>query len=122
RLKKIQQLIDQTIKLENCYHDKIRSRKKAYSTPSTLKNEDTSKNKKFPSKPSIPSASRPKKPTEIASVLNKEGQFNSEEHARREKEELFLYCASKLEKKIEDSSLETCKESYQLSPFPQVML
>ncbi|KNZ60368.1 hypothetical protein VP01_15646g1, partial [Puccinia sorghi] len=95
RLKTLQQLIDQTIKLNNCYHDKVWSSKKADSIPSTLKNEDASKHKsskKFPSKPSTPfastSASRPKRSTEIASVLNKEGQLNWDERVRREKEGL----------------------------------
>ncbi|KNZ62889.1 uncharacterized protein VP01_12108g1, partial [Puccinia sorghi] len=69
------------------------SNKKADSTPSTSKNEDASKyKKKFPAKPFTPSAStlapRLRKPTEIASVLNKEGKLNSEEKARREREGL----------------------------------
>ncbi|KNZ47377.1 hypothetical protein VP01_6447g1, partial [Puccinia sorghi] len=57
--------------------------------------------KKFPAKPFTPSAStsapRSRKPTEIASVLNKEGQLNSEERARREREGLCLYCGGKHE-------------------------
>ncbi|KNZ61663.1 hypothetical protein VP01_13738g1 [Puccinia sorghi] len=75
---------------------------KADSTPSTSKNEDTSKEKKkFPAKPFTPSAltlaTRSRKPTEIASVLNKEGQLNLEERARREREGLCLYCGGKHE-------------------------
>ncbi|KNZ63741.1 hypothetical protein VP01_11076g1, partial [Puccinia sorghi] len=58
RLKKLQKLIDQTIELNNCYHNKIRSNKKANSTQSTSKNEDALKyKKKFPAKPFTPSAS-----------------------------------------------------------------
>ncbi|KNZ59288.1 uncharacterized protein VP01_1766g2 [Puccinia sorghi] len=77
-LKMLQQLINQTIKLDNCYHETIRSSKKANSTPLTSKNEDASKyKKKFPSKPSTPSAStlasRSKKPTKISLVLNVTG-------------------------------------------------
>ncbi|KNZ54159.1 putative signal peptide protein [Puccinia sorghi] len=97
----------QTIELDNCYHEKIMSSKKAESTPSTSKNEDVSSyKKKFPSKPSIPSAlplaPRAKKSTKIALVLNKEGQINSKEHARR-RDFVFIVV-----------SLETCKESYKL--------
>ncbi|KNZ44858.1 hypothetical protein VP01_8756g1, partial [Puccinia sorghi] len=69
----------------------VRSGRKTNSTPSTSKNEDASKRKspkKFPSKPSTPfassSASRPKRSTKIASVLNKEGQLNEDERPRRE--------------------------------------
>ncbi|KNZ63666.1 uncharacterized protein VP01_11167g1, partial [Puccinia sorghi] len=40
RLKTLQQLIDQTIKLDNCYHDKVRSNRRTDSTPSTSKNEE----------------------------------------------------------------------------------
>ncbi|KNZ44169.1 hypothetical protein VP01_9440g1 [Puccinia sorghi] len=88
RLKTLQQLINQTIELDNCYHNKIR--------------EDASKyKKKLPSKPFTPSAltlaPRLRKPTEIALVLNKEGQLNSEEQARREREGLCLYCGGKHE-------------------------
>ncbi|KNZ62027.1 hypothetical protein VP01_13228g1, partial [Puccinia sorghi] len=102
RLKTLQQLIDQTIKLNNCYHNKIRSNKKADSTPSTLKNEDSLKyKKKFPVKPFTPSAltlaPKSRKPTKIASVLNKEGKLNSEEQARREREGICLYCGGKHE-------------------------
>ncbi|KNZ45712.1 uncharacterized protein VP01_7877g1, partial [Puccinia sorghi] len=54
RLKMLQQLIDQTIELNNCYHNKIRSNKK----------------KKFPVKPFTPlaltSAPRSKKTTKMA--------------------------------------------------------
>ncbi|KNZ48359.1 uncharacterized protein VP01_5720g1 [Puccinia sorghi] len=57
RLKTLQKLINQTIELDNCHHNKIRSSKKADSTPSTLKNEDALKyKKKLPSNPSTPSA------------------------------------------------------------------
>ncbi|KNZ62752.1 uncharacterized protein VP01_12269g1, partial [Puccinia sorghi] len=87
QLKTLQQLIHQTIQLDNCYHDK---------------NEDASKHKsskKFSLKPSTPFAlslaSRPKRSTKIASVLNKEGQLNGDERARREKEGLCLYCGGK---------------------------
>ncbi|KNZ48204.1 uncharacterized protein VP01_5836g1 [Puccinia sorghi] len=104
RLKTLQQLIDRTIELDNCYHDKVWSSKKADSTPSTLKNKDPLKHKsskKFPSKPSTPFASslasRPKRSTEIALVLSKEGQLNWDEHARREREGLCLYCGGKHE-------------------------
>ncbi|KNZ49684.1 uncharacterized protein VP01_4852g1 [Puccinia sorghi] len=104
RLKKLQQLIDQTIKLDNCYHDKVRSSRKIQSTPSTSKNEDASRHKsskRFPSKPSTPfassSASPPKRSTKISLVLNKEGQLNGDERARREKEGLCLYCGGKHE-------------------------
>ncbi|KNZ62607.1 hypothetical protein VP01_12499g1, partial [Puccinia sorghi] len=93
--KGFRQLIYRTIKLENCYHDKVWSSRKTDSTPSTLKNEDASKyksSKKFRLKPSTPLASslasRQKRSTKIASVLNKEGQLNGVEHARREKEGL----------------------------------
>ncbi|KNZ63258.1 uncharacterized protein VP01_11676g1, partial [Puccinia sorghi] len=99
RIKMLQQLINQTIELDNCYHEKIWSSRKTDSTPSTSKNEDASKHKslkKFPLKPSTPfassSVSRPKRSTKIASVLNKEGQLNGDERARREKEGLCLYC------------------------------
>ncbi|KNZ62829.1 uncharacterized protein VP01_12198g1, partial [Puccinia sorghi] len=102
RLKTLQQLIYQTIELDNFYHNKIQSNKKADSTPSTLKNKDASKyKKKFPSKPFTPSALtlalRPRKPTKIASVLNKEGQLNSEEQAIRGRDRLCLYCGGKHE-------------------------
>ncbi|KNZ46241.1 hypothetical protein VP01_7449g1, partial [Puccinia sorghi] len=57
--------------------------------------------KKFPAKPFTPSAStsapRSRKPTKIALVLNKEGQLNSEEQARREREGLCFYCGGKHE-------------------------
>ncbi|KNZ43885.1 putative signal peptide protein, partial [Puccinia sorghi] len=71
RLKTHQQLINQTIKLDNCYHKKICSKKKANSTPSNSKKKDASKyKKKFPSKPFTPSAlnlaPRSRKPTKIA--------------------------------------------------------
>ncbi|KNZ55234.1 uncharacterized protein VP01_2731g1 [Puccinia sorghi] len=87
--------------LNNFYHNKIQSSKKANSTPSTSKNEDALRYKKnFPLKPS-PSAStsapRSKKSTKISLVLNKEGQLNLEEQARREKEGLCLYCGGKHE-------------------------
>ncbi|KNZ57447.1 uncharacterized protein VP01_2155g1 [Puccinia sorghi] len=57
--------------------DKIRSHKKANSTPSNSKNEYASKYKKnFPEKPFAPSAltlaPRSRKPTKISLVLNKE--------------------------------------------------
>ncbi|KNZ63035.1 uncharacterized protein VP01_11943g1, partial [Puccinia sorghi] len=42
RLKTLQQLIDRTVELENCYDNKIRSNKKVNLTPSTSKNEDAS--------------------------------------------------------------------------------
>ncbi|KNZ63227.1 uncharacterized protein VP01_11701g1, partial [Puccinia sorghi] len=81
---------------------KMLQHRKTDSTPSTLKNEDASKqksSKKFPSKPSTPFASssepRPKRSIKIASVLNKEGQLNWDERARREKEGLCLYCGGK---------------------------
>ncbi|KNZ50806.1 hypothetical protein VP01_4229g2 [Puccinia sorghi] len=83
RLKTLQQLINQTIELKNCYHNKIWSSKKAESTPSTSKTKDSLKKKKFPSKPFTPSAltfaPRSRKSTEVASVLNKEGKLNLEE-------------------------------------------
>ncbi|KNZ46587.1 uncharacterized protein VP01_7145g1, partial [Puccinia sorghi] len=78
----LQKLIDRTIELNNCYHNKIWSNKKSDPTPSTLKNKDGSKSRK---------------PTKIALVLNKEGQLNSEEQARREREGLCLYCGGKHE-------------------------
>ncbi|KNZ55150.1 hypothetical protein VP01_2753g4 [Puccinia sorghi] len=57
--------------------------------------------KKFPSKSLTPSAwtssLKPRRTTKIASVLNKEGQLNLEEHARREKAGLCLYCGGKNE-------------------------
>ncbi|KNZ46349.1 hypothetical protein VP01_733g4 [Puccinia sorghi] len=95
RLKTLQQLINQTIELDNFYHDKIWSSKKASSTPSTLKNEDASRYKKnFPSKPLTLSASTLapslKKSTKISLVLNKEGPHNLEKDTRREKEGLCL--------------------------------
>ncbi|KNZ63205.1 hypothetical protein VP01_11733g1, partial [Puccinia sorghi] len=81
---------------------KMLQHRKTNSTPSTSKNEDALKHKsskKFPLKPSTPFAlalaSRPKKSTKIALVLNKEGQLNWDERARREKEGLFLYCGGK---------------------------
>ncbi|KNZ56977.1 hypothetical protein VP01_2273g2 [Puccinia sorghi] len=102
RLKTLQQLINQTIKINNCYHEKVWSNRKTDSTPSTSKNEDTSKHrssKKFPLKPSTPFASSlasgPKRSTESASVLNKEGQLNGDERARREKKGLCFYCCGK---------------------------
>ncbi|KNZ44021.1 hypothetical protein VP01_9589g1, partial [Puccinia sorghi] len=104
QLKTLQQLINQTIKLDNCYHDKVWSSRKTNSTPSTSKNEDSLKqksSKKFPLKPSTPFAlslaSRPKRSTEIASVLNKEVKLNGDERARRENEGLCLYCGGKHE-------------------------
>ncbi|KNZ47710.1 uncharacterized protein VP01_6204g1, partial [Puccinia sorghi] len=102
QLKTLQQLINQTIEINNCYHEKIRSNKKTDSTPSTSKNKDASKyKKKFPAKPFTPSAltsaPRSRKPTKIALVLNKEGQLNSEEQARREREGLCFYCGGKHE-------------------------
>ncbi|KNZ49891.1 hypothetical protein VP01_4714g2, partial [Puccinia sorghi] len=71
---------------------------KANSTPSTSKNEDASKyKKKFPEKTFTPSAltsaPRLRKHTKIAS----EGQLNSEDQARREREGLCLYCGGKHE-------------------------
>ncbi|KNZ61224.1 uncharacterized protein VP01_14343g1 [Puccinia sorghi] len=45
----------------------------------------------------LSSASRPKRSTEIALVLNKEGQLNGDERARREKEGICLYCGGKHE-------------------------
>ncbi|KNZ61940.1 hypothetical protein VP01_13320g1, partial [Puccinia sorghi] len=88
RPKTLQQLINQTIELNNCYHKKIQSNKKTDPTPSTLGYK-----KKFPSKPFTPSAStlvpRSRKPTKIALVLNKEGQ--------REREGICLYCGGKHE-------------------------
>ncbi|KNZ62198.1 uncharacterized protein VP01_13006g1, partial [Puccinia sorghi] len=83
RLKTLQQLIDRTIKLDNCYHDKVQSSRKTNSTPSTSKNEDASRHKSS------------KKSTGIALVLNKEGQLNGDERARRENKGLCLYCGGK---------------------------
>ncbi|KNZ44857.1 hypothetical protein VP01_8757g1, partial [Puccinia sorghi] len=67
---------------------------------------DASKHKSlktFPSKPSTPFASslasRLKRSTEIALVLNKEGQLNWDERARREKEDHTRSC--QIGKKIE---------------------
>ncbi|KNZ45744.1 uncharacterized protein VP01_7844g1, partial [Puccinia sorghi] len=81
QLKTLQQLIDRTIELDNCYHEK---------------NEDALRYKplkKFSSKPSTPfTSSSASRPTEIALVLNKESQLNRDERARREKEGLCLYC------------------------------
>ncbi|KNZ47399.1 hypothetical protein VP01_6426g1, partial [Puccinia sorghi] len=86
RLKTLQQLINQIIELDNCYHNKIRC----------LKDKN-----KLISKPFTPSAStsapRLRKPTKIALVLNKEGKINLEERVRREREGLFLYCGGKHE-------------------------
>ncbi|KNZ63259.1 hypothetical protein VP01_11674g1, partial [Puccinia sorghi] len=78
-------------------------------------------------------ATRSRKPTDIASVLNKEGQLNLEEQSRREREGFCLYFGGKLEldscvkrisresaklaKKKEGSSLETCKETLPIIPF-----
>ncbi|KNZ44960.1 uncharacterized protein VP01_8630g1 [Puccinia sorghi] len=70
RLKTLQQLINQTIELDNCYHDK---------------HQDVLRHKS------------PKRSTEIALVLNKEGQLNGDECVIREKEGLCLYCGGKHE-------------------------
>ncbi|KNZ60629.1 hypothetical protein VP01_15276g1, partial [Puccinia sorghi] len=94
QLKTLQQLINRTIKLDNCYHDKNEDASRHKSSKRfPLKHKSS---KRFPSKPSTPfassSASQTKRSTKIASVLNKEGQLNGDERLRREKEGLCLYC------------------------------
>ena len=108
RLSTLQQLIDRTIELDNCYHDKVQSKKTDH--PQQHKADDPSKTSskssnlaKSTSKPSTSSTSKPKsqyKP-EYSNVLNKDGGLNQDERARREKEGLCMYCGGK-------HQLETC--------------
>ncbi|KAI9629667.1 hypothetical protein KEM48_012731 [Puccinia striiformis f. sp. tritici PST-130] len=106
RLTSLQQLIDRTIELDNCYHDKNRSKKPETSS----KQEDSSKtngNKSLKKPPqqssgssSTPalSSSKPRTrttPKDIISVLSKEGFLKDDERARREKEGLCMYCGGK---------------------------
>ncbi|KNZ57884.1 uncharacterized protein VP01_204g9 [Puccinia sorghi] len=109
RLNTLQQLIDRTIELDNCYHDKVRNNKKS---DSSSKQDDASKNSQKSSKKSsnvkTPTSSTPKSssskskiPADIVAVLNKEGNLKADERARREKEGLCMYCGGKHE-------LDTC--------------
>ncbi|KAI7943459.1 hypothetical protein MJO28_010987 [Puccinia striiformis f. sp. tritici] len=103
RLTSLQQLIDRTIELDNCYHDKNRSKK-----PDTSSKQDDSsksnsnKSSKKPQQQSsgtpASSSSKPRTrttPQEISSVLSKEGFLKGDERARREKEGLCMYCGGK---------------------------
>jgi hypothetical protein len=103
RLSPLQHLIDRTIELDNCYHDRSRT-KKTDSTPSTQdqasKQSSKSNSKKTQLATSKPSTSTPQQPRtkipqEISKVLNTEGGLKADEKARREKEGLCMYCGGK---------------------------
>ncbi|KAI9623645.1 hypothetical protein H4Q26_014372 [Puccinia striiformis f. sp. tritici PST-130] len=101
RLTSLQQLIDRTIELDNCYHDKNRSKKPENSS----KQDDSSKSNgnkssRKPQQQSSASSSTPASsfsksktrttPKEISSVLGNEGFLKDDERARREKEGLSI--------------------------------
>ena len=111
RLTTLQQLIDRTIELDNCYHDKMRFNKKSDPSSSTAKTADSSKQYHNPSKkpqhnskPSTSSSSNPaptsskvKKFVDTPLVVDKDGHLVGSERARREKEGLCMYCGGKHE-------------------------
>ncbi|KAI9627072.1 hypothetical protein H4Q26_017543 [Puccinia striiformis f. sp. tritici PST-130] len=99
-------LINRTIKLDNCYHDKNRSKKPETSS----KQEDSSKSNgnKYLKKPQQKSSnysgtpalssSKPRTrttPKEISLVLCKEGFLKGNKRARQEKEGLCMHCGGK---------------------------
>ncbi|KAH9461410.1 hypothetical protein Pst134EA_017718 [Puccinia striiformis f. sp. tritici] len=102
-LTSLQQLIDRTIELDNCYHDKNRSKKP--DTPSKQDDSSKSNNNKSSKKPHQQSSGTPAlssskprtrtTPQEISSVLSKEGFLKGDKRARQEKEGLCMYCGGK---------------------------
>ncbi|KAH9471113.1 hypothetical protein Pst134EA_005021 [Puccinia striiformis f. sp. tritici] len=109
RLTSLQQLIDRTIELNNCYHDKNCSKKPV--TPSKQDDYSNSNSNKSSKKPqqqsSATPALSPSKPRtrttsqEISLVLSKEGFLKGNERAQREKEGLCIYCGG-------ENDLDTC--------------
>ena len=98
RLNTLQHIIDRKIKLDNCYHDKIQSRKVdapnfSKNTTPPSKHVSNQPSKKTTSTPSpLKAVTRSKAPQEITLILSNDGVLKQSERARREKEGLCMYC------------------------------